>query len=110
MNYSVVIDAMDMQHINGKINNEIDGYSNSGYLTALVNENDCISVESNIPHDGYYKLAIRYALPVNIVKSLSTEIETDVLQKQAIHRIFINDECYGSVEFDITNTFICKEI
>lgn len=101
MNHSIIIDSMDMECSNGKINAEIQGYSNSGYLTALVDDNDFISAEFNIYHEGFYKLGISYVLPV--------EDKELMLQKQAMHKVFINDECYGSIEFDVIDTFTVKE-
>jgi len=94
MEYGTLIYGIDMEYINGEVNTIIDGYSNSGYITALKNNDDFITVKVNILKEGYYKLGIRYSIP----------------KEKAVHRVFINDECYGDLEFQAIDTFTIKEI
>ncbi|WP_026885851.1 glycosyl hydrolase [Clostridium beijerinckii] len=110
INNLIIIDSTEIKHINGKTNNIIKGYSGSGYLIALINDDDYITAEINLSHNGFYRLGIKYALPSKAELSVPEEISESAFQKQSVHRIFINDECYGSVVFDIASEFAIKEI
>ncbi|EKQ56486.1 MULTISPECIES: glycosyl hydrolase [unclassified Clostridium] len=110
MSNLIVIDSTDIKHINGRINREIEGYSNSGYLTALTGDDDYVIAEVNITNDGIYKVGVRYALPLKDKSAPSELVDDSEASKQTFHRIFINNECYGSIDFNVSDVFTIKEL
>lgn len=94
MSKEIKIDSNEFKHTSGEINTTIEGYSNNGYLTGLINDNDKINVNFKIPDTRYYKIDICYASP----------------NEEVSHKIFINNECYGNVDFEKSRTFVTKSI
>lgn len=88
------LDSKKFKYTTGQINTSIKGYSNDGYLTALINDNDKISINFKISDTCYYKIDICYASP----------------DEEVSHKIFINDECYGNIDFEESDKFIVKSI
>lgn len=90
----IIIDSNEFKYTTGQISTAIRGYSNDGYLTSLINDNDKISINFKIPDTYYYKIDICYASP----------------NEELSHKIFINDKCYGNVDFKESDRFTIKSI
>ncbi|QAA34445.1 glycosyl hydrolase [Clostridium manihotivorum] len=92
--FNKIIYATDASFSKGEMNNLIKGYKGNSYIETLINEGDFIDFRFDIPHSGFYKIEISYALP----------------GEQSLHRIAINNQCYGSLKFDAADSFTIKEI
>lgn len=88
------IDSNEFKYTSGEINTSIKGYSNDGYLTALIDDNDKISIKFKIQATCGYKIDICYAAP----------------DEDVSHKIFINDQCFGNVDFEKSDKFVIKSI
>lgn len=94
MTEEIRIDSNEFKYTTGQFNTTIKGYSNDGYLTTLINDSDKASIDFDIPCTCCYKIDICYAAP----------------DEDVSHKIFINNECYGNVDFEKSDKFIIKSI
>lgn len=90
----IVLDSKDFKCTTGQIKTKIKGYSNEGYIEGLTNDNDSISIKITIPYTACYKIDICYASP----------------NEEVFHKVFINNECYGNIDFEKSDEFVIKSI
>lgn len=91
---NIVKDVLGYNSINGEVSNNISEYIGNGNLKVLTNNNDYIDIDVDILNSAYYKVKIKYSNP----------------QGFSMHRFLINNNCYGSIEFDKTDNFIVKDL